>query len=165
MKTIGIIGGLAWESSAVYYRVLNVELRKRLGPWHSARIILDSLDFHPFATAQSRDDFELLRQTLIASAERLETAGAEVLLMACNTVHRFADALQDSTAIPLLHIADPAGHALVQDGHRKVGLLGTQRTLRYRGPRSRTSRAGQSTQAHRERTQRRTKSGGICRRN
>ncbi|RLB53914.1 MAG: hypothetical protein DRJ42_10550 [Deltaproteobacteria bacterium] len=117
MKTIGVIGGLGWESSATYYRLMNQEVRRRLGGWHSARVIMDSLDFHAFAEARGAADYAGLRRQLVASAERLESAGAEVLLIACNTVHRFAPAVSDAVQIPLLHIADAAGRALARDGH------------------------------------------------
>lgn len=128
MKTIGLIGGLGWESTAIYYRVMNLEVRKQLGAWHSARLIVDSLDFQPFATANRKEDFAKLQSSLVDSAQRLERAGADLLVIACNTVHRFATTVQNSIAIPLLHIADPAGEALRRDGHQKVGLLGTRAT-------------------------------------
>lgn len=129
MKTIGLIGGLSWESSASYYRVINREVRKRLGGWHSSRLILDSLDFQQFAIAENKHDYARLRDTLIDSALRLEVAGAELILVACNTVHRFAQAIEGATQVPFLHIADSAGAALSRDGHTKVGLLGTQATM------------------------------------
>lgn len=130
MKTLGVIGGMGWEASATYYRVLNQQVRARLGGWHSARLILDSLDFHAIAAARTRDEFDRTRTSLVESAARLQAAGAEGLLIACNTVHRFAPAVIEATNIPLLHIADAAGKALVADGHRCVGLLGTAATMR-----------------------------------
>ncbi len=129
MKTIGLIGGLSWESSACYYRVMNRQVRTQLGGWHSSRVILDSLDFQPFAVAQNKAEFSQLRHQLTDSALRLERAGAELLLMACNTVHRFAGAVQEVVHVPFLHIADAAGAALSLDGHQKVGLLGTRPTM------------------------------------
>ncbi len=129
MKTIGLIGGWGWEASAAYYRIMNREVRTCLGGWHSARIVLDSLDLHPLTTARGKDDFEEIRRTLVASAKRLEAAGAELLVIACNTVHRFADSARDAVSIPLLHIADVAGDSLARDSHSKVGLLGTMATM------------------------------------
>lgn len=130
MKTLGIVGGMGWESSEAYYRVMNRQVRARLGGWHSARLILDSLDFHPIATARRDTDFELVRNTLVMSAQRLEAAGAQGLLIACNTAHRFARSVIDATTVPFLHIADAAGQALVKDGHQRVGLIGTAATMR-----------------------------------
>lgn len=130
MKTLGVIGGMGWEGSATYYRVMNRQVRARLGGWHSSRLILDSLDFHAIATAQRPAEFDVVRATLIASAQRLESAGAQAILIACNTVHRFAPSVIDATQVPFLHIADAAGIALVRDGHQRVGLLGTAATMR-----------------------------------
>ncbi len=129
MKTIGLIGGLSWESTACYYRVMNREVRAQLGGWHSSRVILDSLDFQPFAVAQNKAEFSQLRHQLTDSAQRLEQAGAELILIACNTVHRFAGAIEEAIRVPFLHIGDAAGYALSQDGHQKVGLLGTRATM------------------------------------
>ena len=129
MKTIGLIGGWGWEASAAYYRIMNREVRNQLGGWHSARIVLDSLDLHPLTTANCKADYEAIRATLVASARRLEGAGAELLVIACNTVHRFADSARDAVDIPLLHIADVSGKILSQDGHTRIGLLGTMATM------------------------------------
>ncbi len=130
MKTLGVIGGMGWEASASYYRIMNRQVRARLGGWHGSRLILDSLDFHTIATARSPHEYELVRATLVDSARRLEAAGAEAILIACNTVHRFAPSVIDAITVPFLHIADAAGKALVADGHRRVGLLGTVATMR-----------------------------------
>lgn len=129
MKTIGVIGGIGWEGSAMYYRVMNRAVRSRLGGWNSARIVLDSLEFNAIAQAQSRADFLAVRESLVQSGKRLEAAGADVLVIACNTVHRFAPAVSAVVKVPLLHIADAAGQALQSDGHRRVGLLGTRATV------------------------------------
>lgn len=132
MKTIGLMGGMGWEASATYYRVINREIRARLGGWHSGRIILDSLDFHAIASAQQKKDFEQVRTQVVDSARRLEAAGAEFLVIACNTVHRFANSVTQAVSIPLLHIADPTGQRLRGDEHRRVGLLGTDATMQGR---------------------------------
>jgi aspartate racemase len=128
MKVTGIVGGLGWESSAVYYRVMNEVARERLGGLHSARVLLDSLDFHTLASANSRDDFSRVRNDLVDSALRLERAGAAQVLIACNTAHRFAPSVEEALRVPLLHIADACGQALKEDGHQIVGLLGTRAT-------------------------------------
>lgn len=130
MKTLGVIGGMGWEASAAYYRVMNRQVRARLGGWHSSRLILDSLEFDAIATAQQQSEFELVRGLLVESARRLEAAGAGGILMACNTVHRFAQSVIDATSVPFLHIADAAGKALVADGHQRIGLIGTAATMR-----------------------------------
>ena len=129
MRAIGLIGGWGWEASAAYYRIMNREVRRQLGGWHSARVVLDSLDLHPLTTARTKDDFEAIRRTLVASAIRLRDAGAELIVIACNTVHRFADSAREAVDIPLLHIADAAGEALTQDAHARVGLIGTLATM------------------------------------
>jgi aspartate racemase len=129
MKTIGLMGGMGWEGSASYYRTMNRQVRASLGGFHSARIILDSLDFAFMASASSKEDFERVRRTLVESALRLEGAGADLLVIACNTVHRMAPSIQEAISIPFLHIADSAGAALVRDGHERVGLLGTKATM------------------------------------
>lgn len=129
MRTIGMIGGMGWEASAAYYRLMNREVRARLGGWRSARVIVDSLDFDPIARARTRSDYLAVRAALLASATRLQVAGAELLVIACNTVHRFADYLQARIEIPLLHIADVSAAVLLRDGRRRVGLLGTRATM------------------------------------
>lgn len=129
MHTIGIIGGMGWEASAAYYRLINQEVRARLGGWHSARILLDSLDFDPIAKARTKQDYMAVRDTLLASSKRLQGAGAELLVIACNTVHRFSAQLQASVDIPLLHIAEVSAAALRDDRRTRVGLLGTRATM------------------------------------
>lgn len=129
MKTIGLMGGMGWQGSASYYRVMNRAVRARLGGFHSARIILDSFDFHSIATAESKGDFEEVAATMVASALRLQSAGAELLAIACNTVHRLAPAVETAIDIPFLHIADASGDALTRDHHTRVGLLGTRATI------------------------------------
>ena len=129
MKTIGIMGGMRWQASATYYRVINLEINKRLGGSHSAKLILDSLDFHPIDTAKSPEQRRQVGELLVESALRLERAGADELVIACNTVHRLAQPIVNAISIPLLHIADPAGQALANDGHKCVGLLGTRATM------------------------------------
>lgn len=129
MKTLGIIGGLGPESSALFYQILNRTVRQRLGGRHSARLLLDSLDYHDFALTQERDDWDAAAALLVASARRLERGGADLLVLACNTAHRVASDVEAAVAIPFLHIVDPAGEALRRDGRRRVALLGTRQTM------------------------------------
>lgn len=129
MKRLGLIGGLGWESTAFYYAALNREVRRRMGGFHSARVLIESFDFHEFATARGALDYERMRGRLVESAKRLESAGAEAVMIACNTVHRFASSVQEELAVPFLHIADPVVSALLADGHRKAVLLGTRATM------------------------------------
>ena len=129
MKTIGIIGGMSWESTAHYYAAINREVARRLGGLASAHILLDSLDFAPIAALQERGAWDEAGEQLAASARRLEAAGAELLLLATNTMHIVAHAIEAATAIPLIHIADPTAKALLTDGATRVGLLGTRFTM------------------------------------
>jgi amino-acid racemase len=129
VKTIGMVGGLGPESSALYYRVMNRAVRERLGGRHSARVLLDSVDFHEFADMQERGDWDAVARLLAASVRRLEGAGAEVLLIACNTAHRAFDTTLRAASRPLLHVADAAGTALRAGDRKRVALLGTRYTM------------------------------------
>ena len=129
MKTIGIIGGMSWESSAQYYALINRGVRDRLGPAHSAQILMHSLDFGPIAEAQAAGDWDQLAQTLIDSAESLEAGGADCVLIATNTMHKLADEVEDATDLPFLHIADCAADAVCEAGVTRVALLGTAFTM------------------------------------
>lgn len=129
MKRIGIVGGLGPESSALYYRLAHAEVRRLRGGRHSARLVLDSLDFGEWHAAQERGDDAAGLALLVASARRLERAEAELLVVACNTAHRFAEAIEASVSVPFLHVADPVNEALRRDGRRRVALLGTRATM------------------------------------
>jgi aspartate racemase len=129
VKTIGIIGGMSWESTAQYYALINRETAKRRGGLHSAPILLDSLDFAEIEALQSEGDWTGAGERLAASARRLETAGAEMLVLATNTMHIVAQSIEAATTIPFLHIADPTADALIADGAEIVGLLGTRFTM------------------------------------
>lgn len=136
MKTIGLIGGLSWESSRDYYRVINEEVASRLGGLHSAECVMTSLDFAPLAQAMADGDWEICRRRVINSAERLREAGAEVLLICSNTMHRYAGDVEAATGLPLLHIVDAIGRAATERGLTRVGLLGTRPLMEadhYRG--------------------------------
>ena len=129
MKTIGLVGGMSWESSAHYYRILNHETALRLGGLHSAPVLLDSLDFAPIAALQAEGDWERAGKLLNSSAKRLAQAGAEVIGLATNTMHLVADAMMDGVDVSFVHIADPTADALLSDGFETVGLLGTRFTM------------------------------------
>ena len=129
MRTIGLIGGMSWESSAEYYRILNQGIRDRRGPTASARCLLWSFDFSEIEALQHRDDWEGLTALMIDAARRLEAASADVLLICTNTMHRMAPAVQDAVKVPLIHIADPTAERIKEAGIRTVGLLGTAFTM------------------------------------
>lgn len=129
MKVIGLIGGMSWESSAEYYRILNEGIRERLGPTASARCLLWSFDFSQVEDLQRRGDWITLADQMVDAARRLESAGAELLLICTNTMHRTAPSVQAAVAIPLLHIADPTAERIKAAGMRRVGLLGTAYTM------------------------------------
>lgn len=136
MRSIGLIGGMSWESSATYYRLLNVGVRDRLGPTASARCILWSFDFAEIEALQHAGDWQGLTERMVDAARWLEAAGAEALLICTNTMHRMADEVQAAVGVPLVHIADPTAARIRADGHRRVALLGTAFTMEqdfYRG--------------------------------
>ena len=129
MKTIGIIGGMSWESSAQYYALINRETARRRGGLHSAPIVLDSLDFAAIEAMQAQGDWERAGALLARSGQRLQTAGADLLVLATNTMHIVAERIESAVSIPFLHIADPTADALIADGATTVGLLGTRFTM------------------------------------
>lgn len=129
MKTIGLIGGMSWESSVLYYRLINSEIKRRLGGLHSAQILMYSVDFAPIEALQHQGDWQGAATILIDAARRLEAGGADFFLIATNTMHRVADEVADAVDIPLLHIADASGKVLQQDGVGRIGLLGTAFTM------------------------------------
>jgi aspartate racemase len=127
--TIGLIGGMSWESTAEYYRLANVLTRERLGGLHSARIVAISLDFAEIVPLQAAGQWHEAGLILAASAQRLEAAGADLVLICTNTMHIVADQVQAAIGIPLLHIADVAATAVTSAGLSTVGLLGTAFTM------------------------------------
>jgi aspartate racemase len=129
MRTIGILGGMAWPSSLAYYRLLNEETQRRLGGHHSARCVLLSVDFAEIEAMQARGDWERAGELLAGEARRLDAAGADILLLATNTMHRVADAVAAATPAPLLHIADALADDLDARKVTRVGLLGTRYTM------------------------------------
>jgi aspartate racemase len=128
MKTIGLIGGMSWESTAVYYRVINQTVNERLGGLHSARIVLVSVDLAEIEARQEVEDWDGVGRLLADAARRVEAAGADFLVLCTNTAHRVASAIEAAAAIPLLHIADPTAEAVKAAGVTTVGLLGTRFT-------------------------------------
>lgn len=129
MKCIGLLGGMSWESTAEYYRLINREVARRLGGLHSARIVLASVDFAEVATLQASGDWEAAGRLLATQAARLEGAGADLVLICANTMHKVADAVQDAIGVPLLHLADATADAVRAAGITRVGLLGTAYTM------------------------------------
>lgn len=129
MKTIGLIGGMSWESSVLYYRLINLGINQRLGGLHSAQLLMYSVDFAPIERLQHAGDWDGAAKLLIDAARRLEAGGADFFLIGTNTMHRVADEVASAVAIPLLHIADATGAVLQRDGVRRIGLLGTAFTM------------------------------------
>lgn len=129
MKTIGMLGGMSWESSAHYYRLANEIVRDELGGVHSARVVLDSVDFADIEALQAAGDWGAAAQILADRARSLEDAGAELLVLCTNTMHKVADRIEDAVSIPFVHIADATARAIHQAGLRRAGLLGTRFTM------------------------------------
>lgn len=136
MKTIGLIGGMSWESSIEYYRIINQAVRKELGGVHSAKSVMVSVDFGEIEKLQMKGDWDQATQIMIQTAQEVESAGADFLLICTNTMHLVAEEVQAEINIPLLHIADAAARAIKEAGLEAVGLLGTRFTMEkdfYRG--------------------------------
>lgn len=129
MKTIGLIGGMSWESTVTYYQILNETVKRQLGGLHSAKILLYSVDFAQIEEFQARGQWEESAEVLARAAENLEKAGADFLLICTNTMHKVAPQVQQRISIPLLHIAEATADALKDAGITTVGLLGTKYTM------------------------------------
>ncbi|WP_353949437.1 aspartate/glutamate racemase family protein [Sporolactobacillus sp. Y61] len=129
MKTIGLIGGMSWESTAHYYEKINQEIKKRMGGLHSAKIILNSLDFAPIAEWQENNQWEQVAGAVISAAQSLERAGADFIIICSNTGHKVAQQVSASVSIPFLHIAQAASDKIKENQLTKVGLLGTRYTM------------------------------------
>ncbi|MFI7341110.1 aspartate/glutamate racemase family protein [Streptomyces sp. NPDC050085] len=142
MRTIGLIGGMSWESTAEYYRLLNELTRDRLGGLHSARCVVYSVDFAEIERLQVEGDWEQAGRILAEAARRLEAAGADLLLLCTNTMHKVADQVQAATAVPLIHLADATADAVRAAGVKRVGLLGTAFTMEQDFYRGRLARGG-----------------------
>lgn len=136
MKTIGLLGGMSWESSIEYYRLINEIIREKLGGLHSAKSVMYSVDFAEIEALQHAGRWEEATEWMIEAARHVEGGGAEFLVICTNTMHKMADDVQKSIGIPLLHIADATARAIKAEGLSKVGLLGTKFTMEeafYRG--------------------------------
>ncbi len=129
MKTIGLIGGMSWESTVTYYQIINRVVKDKLGGFHSARCLLYSVDFHEIEACQSSGDWEKCGDILAEAAQRLEQAGADFIVICTNTMHKVAPQVQDAVSIPLLHIAEATAQELKKSHIDKVGLLGTIYTM------------------------------------
>ncbi|WP_271910114.1 aspartate/glutamate racemase family protein [Vreelandella alkaliphila] len=129
MRTIGVLGGMSWESTQSYYQALNQGVNQALGGFHSAQIVMVSVDFAEIETLQQQGDWQTAGQLLASAAKRIEEAGAECLLLATNTMHNVAPAIESAIQIPFLHIADATGEKCQIDGVARVGLIGTRFTM------------------------------------
>lgn len=129
MKTAGLIGGMSWESSAIYYRLMNEAVKQHLGGLHSAPLILHSLDFAEIAALQAEGNWHAAAQKLIQAARGLKAAGADFLVICTNTMHKLAGEVQDAAGLPVLHIVDAVAHAVQAQGLTRLGLLATRFTM------------------------------------
>jgi aspartate racemase len=129
MKTIGIIGGMSWESSAEYYRIINEEVKKRLGGYHSAKCILYSVDFDEIEICQRNGQWEKTGEILTDAARNLEAAGSDFIILGTNTMHKVAEKIQSLIRVPFLHIADLTAEQVIHKGINTIGLLGTRYTM------------------------------------
>ena len=129
MKTIGLIGGMSWESSIEYYRIINETVRQKLGGLHSARSVMYSVDFADIEELQHRGEWEKATELMVEAALHVENGGADFVVICTNTMHKMADEMQDRINIPLLHIADATAERIKAQGLKKIGLLGTKFTM------------------------------------
>lgn len=129
MRIIGLIGGMSWESSQEYYRIINETVKERLGGLHSAKIIMYSVDFEEIEKLQHQGKWKELTELMIDAAQRVEKAGADFVVLCTNTMHKMADEVQKNIKIPLLHIADATAEKIKEKGLGPIGLLGTKFTM------------------------------------
>ncbi len=129
MQTIGLIGGMSWESTLPYYRILNETIRDTLGGLHSAKVLLHSVDFHEIEALQHAGDWDAAGEAMAAAARSLHAGGADFIVLCTNTMHKVAEAITAATPLPLLHIADGTADALAAAGITRVGLVGTRFTM------------------------------------
>ena len=142
MKTIGLIGGMSWESSAKYYQIINTVIKEKLGGLHSAKCLLYSVDFHEIEECQSTGNWEKSADMLGSIAVKLEKAGADFIVICTNTMHKVADEISEVISIPLLHIAEATAQELKASGIKRVALLGTKYTMEQDFYKSRLSANG-----------------------
>lgn len=129
MKTIGLIGGMSWESSLEYYRIINEQVKEKLGGLHSAKSLMYSVDFDEIEKLQHQGNWKEATNMMIDAAKRLESGGADFVVICTNTMHKMADDVQSNIKIPLLHIADATAEKIKAKGLKKIGLLGTKFTM------------------------------------
>lgn len=129
MKMIGLIGGMSWESTALYYRIINEQVKQQLGGLHSARSLMYSVDFHEIEKLQAAGEWQKAGEILAEAAVSLEKGGADFIVLCTNTMHKVAQQIADAVSIPLLHIADATAQRIRQAGVKKVGLLATAFTM------------------------------------
>lgn len=129
MKMIGLIGGMSWESTALYYRIINEQVKQQLGGLHSARSLMYSVDFHEIEKLQAAGEWQKAGEILAEAAVSLEKGGADFIVLCTNTMHKVAQQITDAVSIPLLHIADATAQRIRQAGVKKVGLLATAFTM------------------------------------
>jgi aspartate racemase len=129
MKTIGLIGGMSWESSLLYYKIINELVKEELGDLHSAKCLMYSVDFQEIKILQHEGKWDEATKIMIDIAKRLENGGADFIIICTNTMHKMAKEIEESVSIPLLHIADATANRIVNDGVKKVALLGTAFTM------------------------------------
>jgi len=142
MKTIGLLGGMSWESSVEYERIINTEVRRRLGGVHSADLLIRSYDFAEIEALQEGGDWEGAERRLAGDAARLEAAGADLIVLATNTMHKVASEIEAAITVPLLHIADATAAAIREQGVTSVALLGTRYTMEQGFYRDRLAASG-----------------------
>lgn len=129
MKTIGLLGGMSWESTVTYYRIINETIKEKLGGLHSAKIVMYSVDFAEIEACQANGDWEKSAGILCDAASALEKAGADFIVICTNTMHKAVPAIQPRISVPILHIADATAEELIRNGIKRAGLLGTKYTL------------------------------------
>jgi len=129
MRTIGLLGGMSWSSTMEYYRIINEEVSRRLGGLHSAKVLLNSVDFDEIVQLQRRGDWHTAGKQLAAAAQALECAGADFVLICANTMHKVSEAVRQAIRIPIIHVADVTAETIKRTGITRVGLLGTLYTM------------------------------------
>ncbi len=129
MKTIGLLGGMSWESTVLYYQIINRTIKDQLGGLHSAKCLLHSVDFAEIEACQANGDWDKAGEILSAAAKNLEQIGADFIVICTNTMHKLADQIQNHLSIPILHIADLTAEELIKNGIEKIALLGTKYTM------------------------------------
>ncbi len=126
MKTIGLIGGMSWESSALYYQIINREVQRIVGGVHSAKCILYSVDFAEIAELQHKEDWQSLGQKMVEAAKNLEQSGADMIILCTNTMHKLSAEIENNISVPFLHIVDATAAAIQKKAHKKLGLVATK---------------------------------------